>query len=164
MPLPPSRTPPYRAHSCHGLRLPLSFRTQRFLDPLAHAHPARAAIPLLVCLWYCMGAACVVSGTIGSAVGCCPVAFAFGCFGRCSLQSHRITSCTQHTPHANHTHHLHLHATRTLHAVHLTHTALTTHLPDITPPTPRTSHTHHIHTTPHPFTTHHIHHAPHPPH
>ena len=52
--LPPSRTPPYRAHSCHGLRLPLSFRAQRFLDAPAHAqaHPDRAAIPLLVCLWY----------------------------------------------------------------------------------------------------------------
>ena len=43
----------------------------------------------------------VVSDTIGSAVGCCSVAFAFGCAGRCSLQSHHTphTTSTTLTPH-----------------------------------------------------------------
>ena len=50
-----------------------------------------------------------------------------------SLQSHRVTSCTQHAPHANHTHRLHLHATHTTRRAphtHCTYHTLTIH--DIT--------------------------------
>jgi hypothetical protein len=159
MPLPPSRTPPYRAHSLmqHGLRLPLSFRTQRFLDPLAHAHPARAAILLLVYLWYCMErhvsialCALICGRSWSPTLPCFP--WHYGSLSRL------IASCTQHTPHANTT------RTSTPLAPYTPCTSHTPHSPHTYHALHNPSHPSHFAHTHHPHHTTSIHHTPHPPH
>ena len=128
--------------------------------------PARPARPPSPAMCVCVQCAVpVASASIGSAVGCWSVAFAFGRFCFRSWHSDAPTtpllilhiartSRKSHAPFAPP-----CHSYYTLDSSHTPHLPHTT--PDITPPTPRTLHTHHIHTTLHLLTTHNHPHHPH---